>query len=129
VTSLHYHFPWLVKAYIRWSVFNAALKRKMRKNLDWEPFYEASKGGGTYEEKLDAYAKIADERFETDRFEQFCKDHLGHLDEVAWEFFATQEAKDAVRQKTAALFPAHEVEMFTELFWNRIQAWRRDQKS
>ena len=26
----------------------------------------------------------------------------------------------------AALFPAHEVEMFTELFWRRIQAWRSD---
>lgn len=127
VTSLHYHFPWLVKAYIRWSVFNAALKRRMRKTLDWDPFYEVSREG-TFEEKLDAYARIADQRFETERFEQFCKDHLGHLDEVAWEFFGTQEAKDAVRQKTAALFPAHEVEPFTELFWNRIQAWRRDQK-
>jgi hypothetical protein len=29
-----------------------------------------------------------------------------------------------VREKTAALFPAHEVEQFTELFWQRIQAWR-----
>jgi hypothetical protein len=43
---------------------------------------------------------------------------------VAAEFFGTQEAKDAVRQKTAALFPPHEVEKFTELFWQRIQQWR-----
>ena len=40
VTSLHYHFPWLVKAYLRWSIFCAVTKRPMRKNLDWEPFYE-----------------------------------------------------------------------------------------
>ena len=33
-------------------------------------------------------------------------------------------AQDAVRQKVAALFPAHEVEQFTELFWERIQRWR-----
>jgi len=31
-----------------------------------------------------------------------------------------------VRKKVAALFPAHEVEPFTELFWRRIQAWRAD---
>ncbi len=47
--------------------------------------------------------------------------HLPHLDEVAWEFFGTPDAKDAVRKKVAALFPAHEVEQFTELFWNRVQ--------
>ena len=35
VTSLHYHFPWLIKANIRWSVFCAATKRRMRANLDW----------------------------------------------------------------------------------------------
>ncbi len=49
---------------------------------------------------------------------------LKHLDAEAYEFFATPEAKEAVRQKVAALFPAHEVEKFTELFWQRIQSWR-----
>ena len=62
--------------------------------------------------------------FETARFEEFCHKHLGHLDDVANDFFGTPEARQAVREKTAALFPAHEVEQFTELFWQRIQAWR-----
>lgn len=129
VTSLHYHFPWLVKAYVRWSVFCAATKRPMRKNLDWAPFYEVAATDMSYEEKLDAYARIAHERFETERFEEFCATHLGHLDEVAWEHFGTDEAKQAVRAKVAALFPAHEIERFTELFWNRIQKWRQDQRA
>jgi len=38
-------------------------------------------------------------------------------------------ARDAVRKKVAALFPAHEVDLFTELFWKRIQAWRADVKA
>lgn len=124
VTSLHGHFPWLVKAYVRWVVFCAATKRKMRKNQDWAPFYEIAKLDLPYEEKLTRYAAIADERFETARFEEFCAKHLGHLDEIAWSFFGTNGAKDAVRQKVTALFPPHEVERFTELFWSRIQDWR-----
>ena len=125
VTSLHFHFPWLVKAYLRWTIFCAATKRKMRRTLDWEPFYAVAAQDLSYEEKLDRYAKIAEERFETARFEEFCKKHLGHLDQIAFDFFSSPEAKEAVRVKVAALFPEHELERFTELFWNRIQDWRR----
>ncbi|HVV83848.1 MAG TPA: hypothetical protein VHE35_12320 [Kofleriaceae bacterium] len=129
VTSLHRHFPWLVKANIRWSIFCAVTRRKMRKNLDWEPFYAiAAERDLPYRERLRAYAAIAAERFETARFEEFCATHLAHLDEVAWEFFGTPAARAAVRAKVAALFPAHEIEPFTELFWRRIQAWREDER-
>jgi hypothetical protein len=124
VTSLHFHFPWLVKAYVKWTLFCAATKRPFRKNLDWQPFYDVAAMDLPYLEKLDRYAKIADERFETARFDEFCAKDLKHLDAEAFEFFATTEAKEAVRLKVAALFPAHEVEKFTELFWQRIQAWR-----
>jgi hypothetical protein len=124
VTSLHFHFPWMVRSYLRWAIFCAATKRKMRKNLDWEPFYEIAASDRSYTEKLDDYAEIADERFETARFEEFCSRHLGHLDEVIDEFFGTEEAKQAVRAKVAALYPPHEVERFTEVFWSRIQLWR-----
>jgi hypothetical protein len=129
VTSLHRHFPWLVKANIRWSVFCAVTKRPFKKNLDWEPFYAIAKQDKPYAEKLRAYGKLAEERFDAARFEEFNAKHLGHLDEVAWEFFGTQPAKDAIRQKVAALFPKHEIEPFTELFWRRVQAWRADQKA
>lgn len=126
VTSLHRHFPWLVKAYIRWSVFCAATKRKMRRSLDWEPYYEIARSDRSDVEKLDAYAAIADARLETARFEEFCAEHLAHLDEVANEFFGSTEARDAIMQKVASLFPAHEIDQFTELFWQRIQDWRRE---
>jgi hypothetical protein len=128
VTSLHRHFPWLVKAYIRWSVFCAATKRPMRRNLDWGPYYEVAESDRSYAEKLDAYAKIADERLETARFEEFCATHLSHLDEVAHEFFGSPEAREAIRLKVAALFPAHEIEQFTEYFWQKIQEWRQETK-
>ena len=124
VTSLHFHFPWLIKANIRWSVFCAATDRPMRKNLDWQPFYEIADRGLPLRERLRAFADLARERLEADRFAEFCDRHLGHLDEVADAFFGSQTCRDAVRQKVQALYPEHEIEQFTELFWQRIQHWR-----
>ena len=126
VTSLHYHFPWLVKANLRWSLFAAATKRRMRRTHDWEPYFEIAREGLPYRERLSRYAAIARERLDVERFEDFCRKHLPHLDEVAWEFFASDVAKDAVRQKVSALYPREEVDPFTELFWTRIEAWRHD---
>jgi hypothetical protein len=128
VTSLHYHFPWLVRGNVRWSVFCAVTGRAMRKNLDWAPYLEIADSDLPYRDKVAAYAGIAHQRFETDRFIEFCQDYLGHLDEVAWEFFGSDIARDAVREKVTALYPAHEVEEFTEIFWLRIQKWRAEQE-
>jgi hypothetical protein len=125
VTSLHFHFPWLVMANIRWSVFCAAVKRPMRRTHDWSPFYEIAGQDLPYRDRLRAYARVARQRLDADRFKEFCSQHLGHLDEVAWEFFGSPTARDAVYQKVRALFPEHEWDQFTEHFWQLIQQWRR----
>ena len=126
VTSLHFHFPTLVKNMVRWSLFCAAHQRKMRKNLDWEPFFAIARQEDLpYREKLRRYAAIANERMETDKFNEFCATHLAHLDEVTWDFFGTPRAKELVHQKVAALFPAHEIEKFTEHYWGLLQFWRK----
>jgi hypothetical protein len=127
VTSLHYHFPWLVKANLRWSIFCATTRRPMRRNLDWEPFFAAARADRPYREKLGDYARIARERFQAAQFEEFCARHLGHLDAVADEFFAGPDARLAVRKKVEALFPPHEWERYTELFFSRIQQWRANE--
>ena len=124
VQSLHYHFPWLVVSNLKWSLYCAATKRKVRQTLDWQPWFEVAERETSYESRLAAYAKLARAHFETERFEEFCATGLKHLDEVAWEFFGTQPARDAMRAKVAAIYPAHEIEPFTELFWQRIQKWR-----
>jgi hypothetical protein len=128
VTSLHYHFPWIVLSQLRWSVFCAATKRPMRRTLDWEPYYAVKRQDLPFRERLRRYGKIAEERLETERFEEFCARHLPHLDEVALEFFGTDRAREAVRLKVEALFPAHEVEQFTEHFWGLIQFWRKTER-
>ncbi|HMP80778.1 MAG TPA: hypothetical protein PKD54_15090 [Pirellulaceae bacterium] len=124
VTSLHYHFPWLVIANVKWSLYVAATKKKFRKTLDWEPYYQVMQQTDSFVDRLAGYARIGNERMETETFHEFCATHLAHVDEVAWEFFGSESARQAVRLKVEALFPSHEVEQFTELFWQRIQAWR-----
>ncbi len=83
----------------------------------------------TLRERLDACLRLAQRHFQTERFQEFCHRHLSHLDEVTHEFFGTDVARDAVRKKVAALFPAHEVDQFTELFWERIQRWRSEEEA
>jgi len=130
VTSLHYHFPWVVIANVKWSLFCAATARPFRRNLNWTTFEAvADREDLSFREKLAEYAAIARKRFDADRFEEFCAEHLPHADEVAWEFFGTEDARDAVRKKVAALFPPHEVEEFTDLFFERIQRWREEEKA
>jgi len=124
VTSLHFHFPWLVLAKLRWAIYCAVTRRRMRQTLDWEPYYAVAREELPYREKLRRYAAIARERLEAERFDAFCAEHLAHLDQVADEFFASPECREAVRLKVAALYPEHEVEPFTDLFFRRIQHWR-----
>ena len=126
VTSLHFYFPWVVKALLRWTLFAAATKRKPVLNLDWQPFFDiADNPDLSLDEKLDAYDAIARKRWDTDRFEAFCAEHLAHLDEVALEFFGSDAFRDIVRMKVADLFPAHEVTQFTEHFYGLVQFWRQ----
>jgi hypothetical protein len=131
VTSLHYHFPWLVISKVKWSLFCAATKRPMRLNLDWQPYFEFADANPDMPvaEKLAAYGAIARKELDADRFAEFCDTHLSHLSEVALDFFASDEARGAVRAKVAALYPEHEIDEFTELFWQRIQDWREHESA
>ncbi len=124
VTSLHYHFPWLIKANLRWSVYCAATDRSMHTNLNWADYFRIAAKDIPFEEKLEEYAALALAYFEHERFTEFCESHLAHLDEAADEFFSSDVARDAVRQKVEALYPEHEIDKFTEMFWQRIQTYR-----
>ena len=126
VTSLHVHFPWLVKSKLRWSLFCAATQRKFRLNLDWAPFHKVRDQELPYRERIAAYAALARKRFDSERFEEFCATHLAHLDEVARAYFGTERARLAVRKKVEALFPPHEWDHFTEHFFQALQRWRAE---
>ena len=125
VTSLHFHLPWLVKAMIRWTLFCATYRRPMQFDLRWRDYFDIADSGRSYREKLSAYADLARERYESERFEEFCATHLSSLDTVALEYIGSEKARAAVAAKVAAMFPEHEVDEFTEHFWGLLQLWRK----
>lgn len=123
VTSLHYHFPWIIEANLKWALFAAATGRRV-KRIDWDSFISKVEPEMTLLERIDALMPSVHARFDTPAFEEFCATHLPHLHEVLHEWFGTDEARDAVRRKVAAVFPPHEVDEFTGTFFERIQNWR-----
>ena len=125
VTSLHYHFPWLIMANLRWSIFCAATDRSMKTNLDWQSYFSIADQDIPFAEKLAGYVKLARRHFDVDEFESFCATHLPQLDAMACEFFASDTVHAAIREKVTALYPEHEIDSFVELFWKRVQKWRR----
>ena len=126
VTSLHYYFPELVKNLLRWSLFNAATGRKPHLNLDWAPYFKVADNESlSFDEKLEQYDQIARKRFDAVRFQAFCDKHLQHLDQVALDYFGTDEFHSVVAAKVATIFPAHEHKQFTEHFFGLVQFWRK----
>ncbi|MBX3418498.1 MAG: hypothetical protein KF851_12910 [Pirellulaceae bacterium] len=127
VTSLHYHFPWLVSANLKWAIYTAATKKRFRKTLDWDPYYEVQGRETDFSKRLAGYAAIGNQRLETEAFDAFCREHLGHFDQVAREFFQSETAYRAIRLKVEALFPPHEIDTFSQLFFDRVQTWFQQQ--
>lgn len=123
VTSTHYHFPWIIEANLRWALFAATTGRRV-KRIDWDAFILKVDPEMTLMERIDTLLPVVHARFDTPAFEDFCAEHLPHLHEVAHEWFGSDAARDAVRRKVAAVFPPHEVDEFTELFFSRVQHWR-----
>ena len=125
VTSLHYHFPWLMKSLLKWALFCATTDRKVKHNNNWQPYFDIAAEDISYDEKIEKYDALAKAYFQTEEFGAFCDTHLAHFDEVALEFFGTQQFKDIVHAKVSALYPKHEIDEFTNHFFGLIQFWRK----
>jgi hypothetical protein len=113
--SLHFYFPEVVKSMVRWLFFCAVAGREdgMDFMCNWPKFFnareEAIKKNWTYEQTLDEYERIADEYFETRKFEKFCKEQLPDFDEKCLEFFSSRAFDDIMTEEVGRHFKiAHE---------------------
>jgi hypothetical protein len=129
VTSLHYYFPWAIKALVKWSVYCVVTGRRGSVDLSTRAYFDIADSDRTYEEKLDAYLDLADAYFETDRYADWCADHLPHLDEAVHDWVTGEEFDRLLRETVQATYPAHEQEQFMAHFRGLVGMWAADQTS
>jgi hypothetical protein len=128
VTSLHYYFPWAIKALVRWTLFCLVTGRRQRLDLDTSAYFAvADRDDLGYDEKLAAYRGLADEYFETERYADWCAARLGGFDEVALEWFSGPELDRVVVDTVRATFPPHEWDRFVEHFRGLVALWCQDE--
>ena len=117
ITSLHYYFPWAIKALLRWSVFCVVTGRRPRLDLDTRRYFEiGDREDLTYQDKLAAYRSLADDYFEVERYHDFCDSRLAHVDEMVHDWVDSAEFDRLLEDTVRSTYPAHEHERFLAHF-------------
>jgi hypothetical protein len=128
ITSLHYYFPWAMKALLRWCVFCMVTGRRQRLDLDTRRYFEiGDREDLTYAEKLVAYRTLADEYFEVERYQDFCDSRLSHVDDMVLEWIDSPDFDALLVDTARSTYPAHEQERFIAHFRGLVAQWVREQ--
>ncbi|HUQ22661.1 MAG TPA: hypothetical protein VM049_06555 [Gaiellaceae bacterium] len=128
LTSLHYYFPWAMRALVRWSAFCCATGRQMRINQSTRDYFEiGDRDDLSYEDKLAGYRQLADAYFQTDEYEAFCAEKLPHLDDVLVDWIEGAEFDRLLVSTIQSTFPADEHERFVAHYRGLLAAWAKDQ--
>jgi hypothetical protein len=129
VTSLHYYFPWAIKALLRWSVFCVVTGRTPRIDLDTRHYFEiGDRDDLSYAEKLARYRKLADEYLEVERYHDFCASRLPHVDELVLEWIDSAEFDGLLTETVRSTYPPHEQERFLAHFRGLVGQWVSEQQ-
>lgn len=128
VTSLHYYFPWAMKALVKWTAFCAATDRKARLHVDPDPWFAIGDDADIpYADKLVEYQLLADAHFETDRYHEFCAASLPDIDDQVLEWVTSSEFDTMLLDTIRSTYPANEHDRFVGHFRGLIDLWISDQ--
>jgi hypothetical protein len=128
LTSLHYYFPWAIRALVKWCVFALVTGRKPRLDLETDRYFEiADESGQSYGEKLGAYRTLADSYFETERYQEFCASSLAHADEVVLDWVGSPAFDRLLTDTVKATYPENEHEKFIAHLRGLTGLWVSDE--
>jgi len=130
LTSLHYYFPWAMKALVRWCIFALVSGRRPRLDLALDAYFEIADNASTcYSEKLAAYRELADGYFESDRYHDFCATNLPHLDEIVLDWVGGPDFDHLLIETVRSVYPAHEHDQFIAHLRGLLGMWVSDESS
>jgi hypothetical protein len=130
LTSLHYYFPWAMRALVRWAAFCTVSGRSMRIHQNTRDYFEiGDRDDIGYEEKLCEYRRLADEYFEADAYAEFVAEQLPHLDELVFEYVESADFDALLVDTVRSTFPPHEHDHFVAHFRGLLAAWARDRRA
>src|SRR5260221_1973759 len=128
LTSLHYYFPWAIRALVKWCVFAMVTGRRAKLDVDTDRFFEAGDDPGmTYQEKLDTYRMLADSYFEAERYQDFCSTNLPHVDEIVLDWVAGPDFDRLLMDTVRSTYPAHEHDKFIAHLRGLLGLWVSDE--
>jgi hypothetical protein len=130
LTSLHYYFPWAMKALIRWCLFALLAGRRPRLDLATDAYFEiADDAGLSYQDKLARYRRLADDYFETERYQEFCAGSLPRLDEIVLDWVAGPGFDQLLIDTVRSVYPAQEHDQFIAHLRGLLGLWVTDESS
>jgi len=128
LTSLHYYFPWAMKALVKWCVFALVTGRRPRLDLDTDRFFTvADEPGRSYQEKLDVYRDLADAYFDSARYYDFWADKQARLDEVVLDWVASPGFGQLLIRTVRSVYPPQEHDQFIAHLRGLLDLWVRDE--
>jgi hypothetical protein len=130
LVSLHYHFPWAIRALVAWCAFCAVSERPMRINQSTADYFEIGDADVSYEDKLERYRELADRYFQREEFEAFCAEALPRLDEVVVEYVESAQFDElAVRTITTEVLEPENHETLIERSRSNVAKWAAEQRA
>jgi hypothetical protein len=128
LTSLHYYFPWAMKALVKWCVFALVTGRRPKLDLETDRFFEiADNPGLSYADKLEGYTSLADAYFDTDRYLDFCASSLGRIDDVVLDWVAGADFDRLLVETVRSVYPPGEHDQFIAHLRGLVSLWTTDE--
>ena len=130
ITSLHYYFPWAIKALLKWTVFCLATGRQSRLDTNMRDYFEISDQPGLdYRQKLDGYLALSDAYFAVDDYREFCAAQLPDLDERVLDWASGPDFDRLLVDTVRSTYPEHEHAPFIAHLRGLTGLWVRDESA
>ena len=130
LTSLHYYFPWAIKALVKWCVFTLVTNRPTQLDLDTGRYFAVADAPGlSYAEKLGRYRELADAYFDSARYDDFWAGQQARLDEIVLDWVAGPDFDRLLVRTVQSVYPGHEQERFTAHLRGLLDLWVRDESA